>query len=404
VKRQAASGKRQAASGKHKRRIGEKETYLATSKSTNMSKSEVKARCTRFLSGHKSRTVREWFALLAESPLVDLPPDSYGEGEAINSLEREVAALVGKEAGVFVMKGMIAQMAALRVWTDRSGARTVALHPRSHFDLDEGNAYERLHSLQGIRIGAYQPFLLSDLEGVAEKLGVVTVELPLRRAGFRLLEWSELSAISDWCRERNVPLHFDGARLWQCGSFYEHDYSEIAALADSVYVSFYKDLGALAGCVLAGPADFIRECKVWQMRHGGNLFTAFPYVLAAQEGLREHLPRMGAYYARAQELAACIEAIPGVHIAPSPPHTNAFQIYLPGQREALEQAALEVAQSAGVWLFGGLSETALPDVAMGEIQIGNAAKDLANEEVVALLGRTVELAQKKTQKQTQHLA
>ena len=203
-------------------------------------------------------------------------PNSYGEGKAIAALECEVAEMLGKEAGVFVMKGIIAQLTAMRVWCDRSQVRTVVLHPQSHIDIDEGDAYERLHLLHGIRLGGHGPFTVADLEGVHERPGVVVVELPLRRAGFKLPTWEELSAISDWCRQDVPPL--DGARLWECASFFEHSYAEIAALANSVYVSLYKGLAGFAGCVLAGPADFIAETKVWKKRHGGDLPTAFPYA------------------------------------------------------------------------------------------------------------------------------
>ena len=345
---------------------------------------EIRAGCTRSVSGNKRKSPQEWLQALADSPTANLAPDVYGEGEAIAALEREVAGMLGKEAGVFVMKGIIAQLTAMRVWSDRSQARTVALHPQSHIDLDEGDAYERLHSLHGIRLGDRGPFTVDDLDAVHERIGVVVVELPLRRAGFKLPTWEELSAISEWCRARNVPLHFDGARLWESAPFYGRSYAEIAALADSVYVSLYKGLAGLAGCVLTGPADFIAETKVWKKRHGGDLPTAFPYVIAANEGMREHLPRMAGYYARAQELASALASLPGLTVAPNPPHTNAFQLYLTGSREELEKAALEVADEEKVWLFNSLAETELPHLWMCEVWVGSAADDITNEEVTAL--------------------
>jgi len=191
-------------------------------------------------------------------------------------LEARVATLLGKEAGVFAMKGMIAQMAALRVWTDRSGVATVALHPRSHIDLDEEGAYERLHRLIPARVGGHSPFVVEELQEIHEPLGAVVVELPLRRAGYRLPLWDELVAISEWCRDCGLPLHFDGARLWEAAPFYGRPYAEIAALADSVYVSFYKGLGALAGCVLCGPADFISDVRLWKTVTAGTSTPRFP--------------------------------------------------------------------------------------------------------------------------------
>src|SRR5579859_321609 len=67
-------------------------------------------------------------------------------------------------------------------------------------------------------------------------------------------------------------------------------------------------------------------------------YTIFPYVIAAYDGLHEYLPQMGRFYARARSLANALSQLPGVMTVPDPPQTNAFQIYLPGPRLALEEA------------------------------------------------------------------
>jgi len=354
---------------------------------------EIRDLCRRALSGHRRQSIRESLARLAESPLADLPRDVYGEGEAMQALERDVATLLGKPAAIFMPKGVIAQQAALRVWTDRSGLKTVGLHPKSHIDFDERAAYERLHGLQAVRLGSdHQPFTQADLAAAAEAFGAVTVELPLRRAGFKLPEWHELVAISDWCRAERVPLHVDGARLWEAQPHYDRPFAEIAGLADSIYVSFYKGLGGLGGSILAGPSDFIAAARVWNGRHGGNLWTAFPFIISAAEGLKHYLPRMPAYRERARSLAAALAEVPGVGIVPAPPQTNAFQLYLPAPAKALDAAHLELARDSGVWLFGRFAPTMLPDLAMAEINIGDAAEDLDDGEVVDLVGRLVTMA------------
>ena len=357
---------------------------------------EVRLRCDRALSGHRRQTVRESLAALAASPLADLPPDSYGEGEAIAGLEREVAALLGKPAALFAVKGVVAQQAALRTWCDRSGCRNVALHPKSHLDGDERAAYERLHGLAGVRLGAdHAPFDAGDLAKVAEPLGAVTVELPLRRAGYRLLEWDALVAISDWSRNRGVPLHLDGARLWEAQPYYARPLAEIAALAASVYVSCYKGLGALGGALLAGPEDFVAEARVWHARHCGALATAFPFVIGASDGLRRQLPRMPSYFRRARDVSAALAGLPGVVPTPGPPQCNAFRLHLPGRADALKAAHLELARESGVWLFGAFAETTLPGVATTEVSIGDAAEDLGDGEVVQLVGRLIEMASRR---------
>lgn len=317
--------------------------------------------------------------------------DIYGDGPLIAILEQELATLLGKEATLFIQKGVVAQQMALRVWTERTGKRTVALHPKSHIDIDEHNAYERLLQLIGLRVGVdHRPFTLQELQALHEPCGAIVVELPLRRAGYKLVPWDELVAISNWAHAQGIPLHFDGARLWESAPYYGRSYAEIAALADSVYVSFYKGLGGLAGCVLAGSADFIEETRAWHARLGGPLYTAFPYVLATYVGLHHHIPKMEGYVARAREVSAALAKLPGVTIIPDPPHTNAFQIHLPATREMLQKAVERLAATEHIWLFNGFVETPYPMLTMAEITMGEAAEQWTTEEMVTAMQKLLD--------------
>ncbi len=354
---------------------------------------EVRKKCNKFLSGHYPKPQREWLEQLAASPLTEEGRDAYSNGPNIEALEKEVAGLLGKEAGLWVPKGITAQQMALLVYADRARCRNIVLHPKSHIELDESDAYEKLSGLKGIRVGKdHRPFTAADLEKVTEPLAAVTVELPLRRAGYKLPTWEELTAIAEWCRSRKVPLHFDGARLWEAAPFYNRSLVEIAALADSVYVSFYKGLGGLTGCILAGPADFINENKVWRHRFGGDLFTAFPYIISAIEGLHHHLPKMSGYYVQAVGIAAALAELPGVIINPEPPHCNAFQVLLPCSVAALQKANLEFADREEKWLFGYLDETGVPGFSMGELVVGEATADWSTGEIIDAFKKLLELS------------
>lgn len=275
------------------------------------------------------------------------------------------------------------------MWTDRRPAPSVALHPRSHIDLDEASAYERLHGLRPVRLGGHQPFTAADLEATAERLGAVVVELPLRRAGYLLPSWDELVAISQWCRGNGVPLHLDGARLWESAPYLGRSLAGIAALADSVYVSFYKGLGGLGGCALAAPADVLAEAKPWITRHGGNLYAAYPYALSAVDGLDRQLPAMAEHHRRAVALAAAIGATGAVTVVPDPPHTTAFQVHLPVPPEAAAAALVRTAEETGVWLAERVAATALPGSCMIEVSVGPATAAVADDEAAGLISGLV---------------
>ena len=353
----------------------------------------IRSKCTKFLSGNRPRNQRQWLEQLATSPLAEAPLDGYSNGAGIQALEQEVAELLGKESAVFMHKAVIAQQIALRIWAERSHCNNVALHYRSHIEMDEANAYQRLTGLTGIRIGrSIQPFTVAELAGIHEPLGAVTIELPLRAAGCKLPSWEELTAIADWTRSHNVPLHIDGARLWESTPFYGRSLAEISALADSVYVSFYKGLGGLGGCILAGPAEFIEEAKVWRTRYGGSLYTIFPYIISATEGLHNQLPKMEGYYQQAGKLAAALSELPGVVCAPNPPHTNTFQLYLPGEPEVLHKASMQIAREEGRWLFGWFQGTALPNITIGEIVVGEVTADWTEVEVVEAIAKMLEVS------------
>lgn len=271
----------------------------------------VRRSCTRFHTHHAPVTPRQVLADLAAWADPELEGDRYGAGALIADFEAEIAALLGKEAALFLPSGTMAQPIALRIWADRLGHRAVAFHPTCHLELHEEGAYRELHGLRGVLVGnCFQPLTRADLDAVREPVAALLLELPQREIGGQLPSWEELEAQCAWARERGAALHLDGARLWECQPFYGRDYAEIAGLFDSVYVSFYKILGGIAGAALAGPSDLIAEARVWQRRQGGNLVRLFPYVLAARKGMAERLGRIDAYVAHAQaEVAQVVKTL-----------------------------------------------------------------------------------------------
>ena len=348
-------------------------------------------RCERFLNGHGPQRPRAMLLALAEATGADEYADAYGEGELIEGFEREIAGLLGKEAAIFMPSGTMAQQIALRIWSERKGCRTVGLHPTCHLEIHEQRAYQVLHGLFGRLVGnPHQVITLDDLKGIHEPLAALLLELPLREIGGQLPAWDELEAQSAWARERNIAMHMDGARLWESAPYYGRNYAEIAALFDSVYVSFYKGIGGIAGAALAGPADFIAEARVWQRRHGGNLVQLYPYVIAAREGLRQRLPKFGQYHERAVRIAEALSVVPGVAVKPNPPQTNMMHVYLRGDQERLKAAALDIAREEKVALFSWLAPTDLPDRWMFELTAGDGAETLTDEEITNYFRRVME--------------
>jgi threonine aldolase len=347
---------------------------------------EAKQGCTHFLSQHVPIAPRTLLATLAAHPAAAARADVYGEGGAVGLLEQRVVALLGKPSGQFFIKGVTAQLCVLRAYAEARGTRNVVIHPLSHLDHDESHAIERVADLTAIRLGRHAPFTVADLERVDVPLAAVVVELPLRRAGYLLPDHDALVAIAAWCRAQRVPLHIDGARLWEAAAGYGVPLDRIAALADSLYVSFYKGLGGLGGALVAGSTAFIASLAAWKTRYGGDLYTAYPQAISALIGLDLQLPRMPDYVARARALAQGLQSLPDILLQPQIPHGNAFQIWMPGDPAALADRHRAFARAHKVWLFGGFQPTTLASHAMAEIVIGDGSDQYSIEQAVGWIG------------------
>jgi len=354
---------------------------------------EIFRRCDRFLFGHGLQRPRAVLADLADEAGPDEEPDRYGEGPLINDFERDIATLLGKEAAVFLPSGTMAQQIALRLWAERRGHPTVAFHPTCHLEIHEQKGYELLHGLHGRLIGERSRLItLDDLRATPGPLAALLLELPQREIGGQLPAWPDLEAQVAWARDRGVAVHMDGARLWESGPFYARSYAEIAGLFDSVYVSFYKGIGAIAGAALSGPAELIAEARLWQRRHGGNLIQLYPLVLSARANLRRRLDKFGGYQQRAQAVARVLSAIPGIAVKPDPPQTNMMHVYLRAPAEAVLAAGVEIARCERVLLFRRLLPTGVPGVAAFELAIGDAAEAISDQEVGAYFERIMAAA------------
>ncbi|WP_268838258.1 threonine aldolase family protein, partial [Streptomyces sioyaensis] len=346
-------------------------------------------------------TVRERMdRLRADAPAaydLDGWTDIYGNDDGIvGELERRTAEALGTEAAAFFPTGTMAQQVALRCWAGRTGNATVAGHPLSHLEVHERDAYAVVSGLRMVHpTSAARPATAAEVYDLPEPFGTLALELPLRDAGFVLPSWDELTAVVAAARDREAVVHLDGARLWECGPHFGRSLPEIVALADSVYVSYYKSLDGISGAALAGTEDFIDEARTWRHRYGGQLFQQWPTALAALIGLDRELPRLPEYVAHAQTVARALgegladAGVPWFRVHPEPPHTHQFQVWLPHPPELLNEAAVRQAEETGTTLFRRWSEPDLacpPGVAMTEVTVSASALRWTAGEVRAAVG------------------
>ena len=341
-----------------------------------------RAQCARFLAGHGPRTAAQWLATIPP----DAGIDRYGAGGAVEALEQEIRRVLGKPAAVFMPSGTLAQQAALRVHADRRGVRAIGFHPTCHLEIHEDKAYQRLHGLIGVTVGNPRALIaMADLRAVAEPLAAMLFELPQREIGGQLPTWDTLVKQVAYARERGWAVHLDGARLWESTPFYGKAPAEIAALFDTVYVSFYKGLGGLAGACLAGEEDVIAEARLWRKRHGGTLFGLWPLAASGLAGLRQRLDRMPAYVEYARAIASHLAGVDGIEIVPDPPQTPMMHLHLRTDDARFRAAACRIARDERVYTWPHTMPGPTPATRKIEFTIGDATLQFAPAEAAGVV-------------------
>jgi threonine aldolase len=301
--------------------------------------------------------------------------------------------LLGFEAACFMPSGTMAQQIALKVYAGKSNNQNFAIHPTSHLELHEQHAYAHLCNLKSVIVGdKNRPLKATGIENSKTAFSTVITELPARELGGQLPTWKELQAFKKTAKKRGVFLHMDGARLWETGAFYRKSYRKICEGFDSVYVSFYKGIGALTGAMLLGGAGFIEESRVWLRRFGGNLFALHPYVASAARRFDFAINQMPKYFERTKEVYKILSRIKGVSFCPDPPQINMFQLYINADAVKLTDARNKIAEQDKIWAANSFQATALKNLSSTEIYVGEGLLQIGDDELKNTFTKLIELA------------
>lgn len=348
---------------------------------------QLRLHCHTVLPGHRQTSAADDFtAMAAYCTEHHIEHDSYGEGDFVQNFEHKLATLTGFEASVFCLTGTLAQSVALRLACMERSSDLVGLHATAHILKHENSNYQLFNHFKTILIGdATRIWTAADLERLPDQMGAVLLELPMREIGGQLPSWNELQHIKNYCHSKQIHLHIDGARLWEAQAYYNRSLAEIAYGSDSVYVSFYKGMGALAGAMLLGSKEFVAKSRTWMHRSGGSAYRRSPYVISAAMQFDARLNSMPDYFNRTRQLADLILQFPCMQINPSKPQCNMFHLYLPVSSERAISIRNQIAQQHGIWLYNRASNAALPDQCYVEWYVGDNMLGLSDAEVSAAL-------------------
>jgi threonine aldolase len=351
--------------------------------SESKSLSEAFNETTYSLAGNGKRNIgllKEAFHNIDEN----VASDVYGSGELIESFQADMAKVLGKETAVFFPSGTMAQQIALRIWCDRKGVKKVAYHPLCHLEIHEEDGLKELHHIEPVLLADKNRLItLEDVQGMPEDVACLLLELPQREIGGQLPEYSELEAISAYCREKGIIFHLDGARLFEILPYYQKTAAEVCALFDSVYISFYKGVGGIAGAILAGPADFTGDSKIWKRRHGGDVVSLYPYIIPADYYFKQRVHKMGQYYEEAKELAALFNQCHAVSTLPTEPVSNMFHAHFALPKAVVESVLIDIYGVTGIGLTAYLREVD-ESTSYYEATIGDRYGEIPKDKVKAL--------------------
>jgi threonine aldolase len=239
------------------------------------------------------------------------------------------AALLGKEAAVFVSSGTMGNLSAVLAHCNRGDE--VILGDESHILWYESAG---LATVGGIspRTVRTAPDGTFDLDEVAHAIrvdgpgypptGLISIENTHNRCGGAVLSLDYMRAIHDLAASRGIPVHLDGARIFNAAAALQVTPAELAAHVDSVQFCFSKGLAAPVGSMVVGSAAFITNVRRQRKLLGGAMRQAGVVAAPAIVSLEAMVDRLPEDHRRAKQLAEGISDIPGLSIDPATVQSN----------------------------------------------------------------------------------
>ena len=297
-----------------------------------------------------SQAMRE---AIAAAPVGD---DVYGDDPTVNSLEERVAAMFGKEAGVFTPTGSLANQLAIRMLVNPGeeliaetnshivraelGAAavfsgiTTRTWPATHGLLRAADALEIARPDSG-------PYLVSTT--------AIAVENTHNFGGGTVQPISEIAELRKGADALKLALHLDGARIWNAHIASGTPFAEYGKYFDTVSVCLSKGLGAPIGSVMLSTKERVTKARVWRKRYGAGMRQVGLLAAAAHYALDNNISRLAEDHRRAKQIAIAIAAIDSTLVDPATVQTNIIGLDLAN----LPITAAELAtrcREKGLWI------------------------------------------------------
>ena len=265
---------------------------------------------------------------MAEAEVGD---DVYGEDPTVNLLQERAAEIFGKEAALFVPTGSMGNQIAVKLHT--KPGNEIIIEERGHiFNYEMGAP----STLAGVMIRSVrsrndngmltwqeiEPALHINQPYYACPTGLICLENTHNFGGGSVMSTEQTSEICNKAHELNLPVHLDGARIFNAAAALNESVAELSRNCDSVQFCLSKGLGAPVGSMLLGGKDFINEARVWRKRLGGGMRQVGILAAAGLIALEESPKFLHIDHENAKRLAEGAANLKGISIDAEKVQTN----------------------------------------------------------------------------------
>ena len=282
--------------------------------------------------------------------------DVYSDDPTVNSLEERVAALFGKEAGVFTPTGSLANQLAIRMLV-APGEELIA-ETNSHIVRAELGAAAVFSGITTRTWPAKNGLLVAEdaLEIARPNSGpylvsttAIAVENTHNFGGGTVQPLDQIKALRKGADEIGVALHLDGARIWNAHVASGVAFSEYGKYFDTISVCLSKGLGAPIGSVMLSTKERVGKARVWRKRYGAGMRQVGLLAGAAHYALDNNIARLSEDHRRAKELAVSIAAVDKSFVDPALVETNIVGLDLANAPYTAAELATRC-REAGLWI------------------------------------------------------
>jgi threonine aldolase len=263
--------------------------------------------------------------------------DKYGNGGAVELLEKAFAEITGKERAIYMPTGTMANELAIAVL---SGDKTkVFVQDTSHVYRDEGDAAQSVFGKRLIALAKDKTYFTTEElktayanlkleEYIPGEVGAVSIENPNRRMNGTIVPLEEIKQISSFCQSQNIGLHLDGARIFMASAWTGVSVKTYASYFDTIYISLYKYLGASGGAVLCGPANVINKMPRLIKVHGGSIAGNWLNAAMALHRLKGFEARLQNAIKVSEGIFSVLNKTEKIKISPLQGGTNIYSLEL----------------------------------------------------------------------------